>query len=39
MAQVSATPAAIQRLTEISERYGYWLGSREENVSVGIELG
>jgi quercetin dioxygenase-like cupin family protein len=38
MAQVDATPAAIQRLTEISERYGYWLGSPEENASVGIVL-
>ena len=28
----------IQRLVEISERYGYWLGSREENATVGIEL-
>jgi len=32
------TPADIQRLVEISERYGYWLGSREENAAVGIEL-
>jgi len=32
------TPADIQRLAEISERYGYWLGSREENAAVGIEL-
>ena len=31
-------PADIQRLMEISERYGYWLGSREENTAVGIEL-
>jgi len=31
-------PADIQRLMEISERYGYWLGSREENAAVGIEL-
>ena len=30
--------AAIQRLAEISERYGYWLGSREENAAVGIVL-
>jgi quercetin dioxygenase-like cupin family protein len=28
----------IQRLAEISARYGYWLGSPEENVEVGISL-
>lgn len=28
--------AGIQRLVEISDRYGYWLGSREENAAVGI---
>jgi oxalate decarboxylase/phosphoglucose isomerase-like protein (cupin superfamily) len=38
MAQVPASPDAIQRLSEISERYGYWLGSPEENASVGIVL-
>jgi hypothetical protein len=32
------TPADIQHLVEISERYGYWLGSREENAALGIEL-
>jgi quercetin dioxygenase-like cupin family protein len=32
------TQARIQRLVEIFERYGYWLGSREENAAVGIEL-
>ena len=31
-------PADIQRLMEISERYGYWLGNPEENAAVGIEL-
>ena len=31
-------PADIQRLMEISKRYGYWLGNREENAAVGIEL-
>jgi quercetin dioxygenase-like cupin family protein len=30
--------AAIQRLVEISTRYGYWLGSQEENAAVGIQL-
>jgi quercetin dioxygenase-like cupin family protein len=30
--------ARIQRLVEIFERYGYWLGSPEENAAVGIEL-
>jgi quercetin dioxygenase-like cupin family protein len=34
-----ASPAAIQRIAEISDRYGYWLGSREENAEVGIVLG
>ena len=33
-----ASQARIQRLVEIFERYGYWLGSREENAEVGIEL-
>lgn len=33
------SPAAIQRIVEISERYGYWLGSPEENAAVGIALG
>ena len=32
------TPADLQHLVEVSERYGYWLGSREENTAVGIEL-
>jgi quercetin dioxygenase-like cupin family protein len=39
MGQVAKAPNAIQRLTEISERYGYWLGSPEENEAVGIVLG
>jgi quercetin dioxygenase-like cupin family protein len=39
MAQVPPSPEAVQRLTEISQRYGYWLGSPEENASVGIVLG
>jgi oxalate decarboxylase/phosphoglucose isomerase-like protein (cupin superfamily) len=33
-----SSPAAVQRLAEISDRYGYWLGSREENAAVGIAL-
>lgn len=32
------TKEDIQRLMEISERYGYWLASREENAAVGISL-
>jgi quercetin dioxygenase-like cupin family protein len=36
--QVSPS-AAIPRILEISERYGYWLGSPEENAAVGIALG
>jgi quercetin dioxygenase-like cupin family protein len=34
----SLTPAAVQRLLDIAGRYGYWLGSPEENAAVGIEL-
>jgi uncharacterized RmlC-like cupin family protein len=30
--------ARIQHLVETMERYGYWVGSREENAAVGIEL-
>jgi quercetin dioxygenase-like cupin family protein len=30
--------ARIQRLVETFERYGYWLGSREENAAFAIEL-
>jgi quercetin dioxygenase-like cupin family protein len=32
------SPAAIQRIVEISERYGHWLGSPEENAAVGIHM-
>jgi quercetin dioxygenase-like cupin family protein len=39
MGQVAASPDAIQRLAEISQRYGYWLGGPEENAAVGIVLG
>ena len=45
MGQLASTPgpkfpssAAIQRIAEISERYGHWLGSPEENAAVGIHL-
>jgi quercetin dioxygenase-like cupin family protein len=31
-------PEAIQHLKEVSARYGYWLGSPEENAEVGISL-
>jgi quercetin dioxygenase-like cupin family protein len=34
----AATKEDIQRLAEISARYGYWLGSPEENAEVGISL-
>ena len=30
--------AAVQHIVEISQRYGYWLGSPEENAAVGIQL-
>ncbi len=32
------SPSAVRCLVEISERYGYWLGSQQENVAVGIQL-
>jgi quercetin dioxygenase-like cupin family protein len=32
------SPAAIHRLVEVSELYGFWFGTREENAAVGIEL-
>lgn len=32
------SPEAMQRIVEISERYGYWLGNREENAALGIVL-
>jgi quercetin dioxygenase-like cupin family protein len=38
MSEGGTHKARIQRLLEIFERYGYWLGSREENAAVGIEL-
>jgi quercetin dioxygenase-like cupin family protein len=33
-----AKHARIQSLVEIFKRYGYWLGSPEENAALGIEL-
>jgi quercetin dioxygenase-like cupin family protein len=30
--------AAERPLAELSERYGYWIGSPEENAEVGISL-
>jgi quercetin dioxygenase-like cupin family protein len=33
-----SSPAAIERIVEISERYGYWFGSHAENAAVGIVL-
>lgn len=32
------SPADIERFQRISERYGYWNGSPEENAAVGIRL-
>lgn len=32
-------PAALQRLRETAERYGYWNATPEENAAVGIPLG
>jgi quercetin dioxygenase-like cupin family protein len=34
----SLTPSAMQRLVEIAVRYGYWLGSPEENAAIGLTL-
>ena len=34
----AASGTAMQRLAEISDRYGYWLGGPEENAAVGIVL-
>jgi quercetin dioxygenase-like cupin family protein len=33
-----ASQAAFRRLLEICDRYGYWLGSPEENAAVGIKV-
>jgi quercetin dioxygenase-like cupin family protein len=32
------TPEEIQRLTETAARYGYWMGSPEENAAIGLIL-
>ncbi|MGO9976156.1 MAG: cupin domain-containing protein [Solirubrobacteraceae bacterium] len=32
------TPDDLERLAAVAARYGYWLGSPEENAAVGIEL-
>jgi quercetin dioxygenase-like cupin family protein len=36
--QPSVTPENIQRMAEISTRYGFWLGTAEQNAEVGISL-
>jgi hypothetical protein len=32
------TPEEIQKLFETAARYGYWMGSREENTAIGLTL-
>jgi quercetin dioxygenase-like cupin family protein len=36
--QASGSTGAMEALLRISQRYGYWLGSPEENAAVGISL-
>jgi len=33
------TPEVMRKLFEVAARYGYWIGSPEENASIGILLG
>jgi hypothetical protein len=32
------TPEEIQKLFETAARYGYWMGSPEENAAIGLSL-
>jgi hypothetical protein len=32
------SPEALQHSQEVSERYGYWNATPEENARIGIEL-
>lgn len=32
------TDAAMQRFLEVSERYGYWNATPEENAAIGVAL-
>src|SRR5580704_60578 len=32
------TPAEMQQLFSVAEKYEYWLGSRDENAAIGISL-
>ena len=32
------TPEALRHLLEVAERYGYWLATPQENLSIGISL-
>jgi quercetin dioxygenase-like cupin family protein len=36
--QGSPGPEAMERLAEITERYGYWMASPSENAELGISL-
>jgi quercetin dioxygenase-like cupin family protein len=33
------TPDVMQRLFEVAARYGYWIGSPQDNASIGILVG
>ena len=34
-----ATPGEIEELVRAAARYGYWLGSPEENRAIGLSIG
>jgi hypothetical protein len=33
------TPEKIQKVFDTAARYGYWMGSPEENAAIGLNLG
>jgi quercetin dioxygenase-like cupin family protein len=35
---IRPTPEELQKLFETAARYGYWMGSREENAAIGLIL-
>ena len=37
-APLPPTPAEVQRFVDVSNDYGYWLGSPEDNQAVGISI-
>ncbi|MFD2613519.1 cupin domain-containing protein [Paenibacillus gansuensis] len=32
-------PAALQKFVEVAMNYGYWLGTPEDNATIGLKLG